>query len=149
MTSAPFKNPNATQTRNPHKIARKGFIPRSTANLVMTIEPSAMIMPHDRSIPAVRMISVWPMATTPTTITCCRMSEKFWPVRKRSDWNAKNAHAMASAMNGPNVATGGMCANHPRTPGLAAVAVWVLKIPLPRAQTLPRERRRERDLDSC
>ena len=48
-------------------------------------------------MPAVRMIRVCPMAMTPTTITCCRMSEKFWPVRKRSVCDAKNAHAASSA----------------------------------------------------
>ena len=44
-------------------------------------------------MPAVRMISVCPMAITPTTITCCRISERFSPVRKRSVWVAKNAQA--------------------------------------------------------
>src|SRR5262249_39199172 len=124
--SAPLRNPNATHTSNPHRIARYGLMPRSTANFVITIEPSAMIIPQDRSIPAVRMTSVCPMATTPTTITCCRISEKFCPARKRSDWYAKNAQASASAMNGPKVATGGRCSSSPRTPGLAAAAVWVL-----------------------
>ena len=45
----------------------------------MTIEPSAMTVPHDRSMPAVRMISVWPIASVPITITCWKISEKFWP----------------------------------------------------------------------
>ena len=43
----------------------------------MTIEPSAMIVPHARSMPAVRMISVWPIASVPITITCWKISEKF------------------------------------------------------------------------
>ena len=59
-------------------------------------------------MPAVRMISVCPIAMTPTTITCCRISEKFCPVRKRSVCDAKKAHAASSARSGPN-ATGGMC----------------------------------------
>ena len=74
---------------------------RSTASLVITMPPSAITMPHDRSMPAVRMISVWPMAMTPTTMTCCRISEKFSPLRKRSLCVAKKTHASSSAMNGP------------------------------------------------
>ena len=81
-------------------------MPASTASLVITMDPSAITIPQDRSMPAVRMITVCPMAMTPTTITCCRMSEKFCPVRKRSVCDAKNAHAASSARNGPNVAIG-------------------------------------------
>lgn len=42
-------------------------------------------------------------------MTCCRISEKFWPVRNRSLCVAKNAHASRSAMNGPSAAIGGLC----------------------------------------
>ena len=96
------------QARSPQAIARYGFMPGSAASLVMTMEPSAITIPQDRSIPAVRMIRVCPMAMTLTTITCCRMSEKFCPVRKRSVCDAKNAQAASSARSGPNVAIGGM-----------------------------------------
>ena len=58
-------------------------------------------------MPAVRMISVWPMAMTPTTITCCRISEKFSPVKKRSVVVPKIAQATASAMKGPSWPMGG------------------------------------------
>ena len=61
----------------------------STANLVMTIDPNAMTAPHERSMPAVRMISVWPMASVPTTITCCKTSEKFVAGEERSVCVAK------------------------------------------------------------
>src|SRR5688572_9781560 len=70
----------------------------------MTIEPSAMTIPHDRSMPAVSTTSVWPMAITPTTTICCRISEKFWLVKNRSDWDAKNAQASSSASSGPEAA---------------------------------------------
>ena len=46
--------------------------------------PSAITVPHERSTPAVRMTSVWPIAITPTTITCCSTSDRLSPVRKRS-----------------------------------------------------------------
>ena len=49
----------------PQRMASGAGRPRSAANLVITMPPSAITMPHDRSMPAVRMISVWPMAITP------------------------------------------------------------------------------------
>src|SRR5476649_641104 len=64
-------------------------------------------MPHDRSMPAVSMISVWPMAMTPTTITCCKISEKFWPLKKRSDSSEKNRPAASRAKTGPSTVTAG------------------------------------------
>ena len=86
----------------PHRIARGAGTPSSTANLVMTMLPSAMTTPHDRSMPAVRMISVWPIAITPTTITCCRISDRFSPLKKRSVVKAKKMQAISSAMKGPS-----------------------------------------------
>ena len=91
----------------PHRIASGAGSPMSAASLVITMPPSAMTMPHDRSMPAVRMISVWPIAITPTTITCCRISEKFSPLRKRSVCVAKKTQASSSAMKGPSVPSGG------------------------------------------
>ena len=119
VISAPFKKPKAAATSKPHRMARYGLRPSSTANLVMTMELSAISMPQDRSMPAVRMMSVCPMASTPTTMTCCRISEKFWPERNRSLCVAKKAHAASSAMNGPSVDSGGRCsmtACHPLPP---------------------------------
>ena len=72
------------RSRCPSRIASTGGTPESTASLVITIEPSAITVPHDRSMPAVRMISVWPMASVPTTITCWMISEKFVGSRNRS-----------------------------------------------------------------
>ena len=69
--------------------------------------PSAMTMPHDKSIPAVKMMRVWPIAITPTTMTCAKISEKFWVLKKRSLWLAKNTHANTSAIKGPSVPKGG------------------------------------------
>ena len=58
VTSEPFANPKAAQASRPRAIARKGFSPLSTAILVMTMVPNDITAPFDRSIPAVRMISV-------------------------------------------------------------------------------------------
>src|SRR6185437_13363262 len=60
-----------------------------------------MTVPTERSIPAVRMMSVWPIASTPTTITCWSTSERLGPWRKRSLFNEKNAIVNSSARNGP------------------------------------------------
>ncbi len=92
----------------PQRMAIGAGRPRSAANLVITMLPSAMIMPQDRSMPAVRMISVWPIAIMPTTITCCRISEKFSPREEPvGAWKPKMAQAMSSAMAGPSVPIGG------------------------------------------
>jgi hypothetical protein len=107
VTSRPLSRPKPMVTAMPQAMASRGGRPWSTANLLMTMEPSAMTMPHDRSMPAVRMISVWPIAMTPTTMTCCRISEKLPADRKRSDWNEKNTQAASRASSGPSVAIGG------------------------------------------
>ena len=86
----------------PHSTATGVGRPRSAANLVITMLPKAITMPHDRSMPAVRMISVWPIAITPTTITCCKISDRFSALKKRSVVIAKNAQAIANAMKGPS-----------------------------------------------
>ena len=54
-------------------------------------------------MPAVRITSVWPIASTPTTITCCRTSERFCACRNRSVLNEKNAIVSTSARSGPTV----------------------------------------------
>jgi hypothetical protein len=97
VTSRPLIRPNSVVTPMPHSMASAGGRPSSVANLVITMPPSAITMPQDRSMPAVRMISVWPMAMTPTTITCCRISDRLPPVRKFSDCVAKKMHAPSSA----------------------------------------------------
>jgi len=107
VTSRPLSRPKAMQASSPHPMARYGFMPLPTASLVITMPPSAITMPHDRSMPAVRMISVWPIAIVPTTITCCRISEKFCTDRKRSLWVLKKITASSSAITGPRVASGG------------------------------------------
>src|SRR3990167_791065 len=107
VTSSPLTRPKAVVAPMPSTMASSGCRPSSVTTLVITMEPSAITMPHDRSMPAVRMISVWPMASRPTTITCCRISEKFWPDRKLSAWMAKKALAASSASKGPSTAMGG------------------------------------------
>ena len=102
VTSRPLTSPNSAVTPMPHPIASTGGMPSVVAKRVITMPPSAISMPHDRSMPPVRITSVWPMAITPTTATCCRISEKFSPLKKRSVVAPKTAQAMISAMKGPS-----------------------------------------------
>ena len=107
VTSSPLASPNSAVTAMPQATASGQGRPKSAANFVITMLPSAMIMPQLRSMPAVRMISVWPIAMTPTTITCARISDRFWALKKRSVVTAKKAQAIASAMKGPSWPIGG------------------------------------------
>ena len=113
-TSPPLTKPTSMQVAMPSRIASTGGTPESTASLVITIEPSAIAVPHDRSMPAVRMISVWPMASVPITITCWMISEKFAGSRNRSDCVVKKMQASISAISGPSCAT-----RSPETFGIA------------------------------
>ena len=68
--------------------------------------PSAITIPQDKSMPAVKIIKVWPMASTPTTMTCCMISERFWPLKNRSDWVAKKVQVASRASQGPRAPQG-------------------------------------------
>jgi hypothetical protein len=98
----------------PSRTAISAGTPLLTAILVITIEPKAITTPQDRSMPAVRMMIVWPMASVPITITCWNTSEKFSPVRKRLDCVVKNAQTRTSAISGPSCAS-----RSPEMPGRA------------------------------
>ena len=80
-------------------------MPPATASSVITMPPSAISLPQLRSMPAVRMISVRPIAIVPTTITCCRISEKFCTDRKRSLCVAKQTTASGSAARREGIET--------------------------------------------
>ena len=41
------------------------------------MEAKIAIAPHERSIPAVKIIIVWPIAIEPTTATCCKTKDKL------------------------------------------------------------------------
>jgi hypothetical protein len=97
VTRPPLSRPKPIATARPITIASAGATWLCTASFVMKIDDSAMTRPQERSMPAVMMTSVWPMASVPSTITCWRISEKFGPARKRSDLIEKKMTAMASA----------------------------------------------------
>ena len=70
----------------------------------MTIDESTMMAPTDRSIPAVRMMIVWPMARVPMTITCWTIREMLLACRKLSATIEKMITDSSSTMAGPRVA---------------------------------------------
>ncbi|MDH6152261.1 hypothetical protein OKW46_006251 [Paraburkholderia sp. WSM4179] len=109
VINRPFSKPNKVLAPMPHRIARIGGTPSTTANFVMMIEPKAITMPQDRSMPPVSTISVWPIAMTATTIVCCRISDRFWNDRKRLLCEIKNAQASTSAISGPISDSDGRC----------------------------------------
>src|SRR5215218_3330074 len=96
------------------------------------------------------MTSVWPIARTPTTITCCRINERFCASRKRSLFSEKNAIVKTSATNGP---TTGAVAIRRRTlsaegPAVAVVSVVAIgsRRRRPGRRTTPRSLLREGSL---
>ena len=103
-TSPPLTKPTIMHVATPSRIASSGGTPESTASLVITIDPRAIAVPQERSMPAVRMISVWPMASVPTTITCWMISEKFLASRNWSDCVVKKMQASSRAISGPSCA---------------------------------------------
>ena len=58
VISVPLSAPNAAHTKRPRAMVRIGLSPALTASDVITMVPSAMTVPLDRSMPAVRMTSV-------------------------------------------------------------------------------------------
>ena len=50
-------------------------MPCSALSLALNSIARIAIAPTERSMPAVRMIRVWPTARAPTTATCCRISD--------------------------------------------------------------------------
>jgi hypothetical protein len=66
----------------------------------MTIELSTMTAPTERSMPAVRMMSVWAIARVPTTATCCVIRERFAGFQKRSFRSPKTITEITSTIAG-------------------------------------------------
>ena len=68
VTSPPLIAPNATHTRSVDPSATTG--PLAPALCAITMVPKTATAPIERSMPEVRMISVWPTARMPTTTDC-------------------------------------------------------------------------------
>src|SRR4051812_29489336 len=103
VTSMPLPMPKAVQTAIPSRIARYGLTPLATASFVMTMVSKAITKPFERSMPAVSMTSVSPIASTPTSIDCWTISEKLSPVMNWSDFSEKKTQAASRASSGPKI----------------------------------------------
>ena len=77
VISAPLSRPQAVPTPKPSSSASGPGRPGSVPSLAITIDDRTMIAPTERSMPAVRMTSVWAMPSVPTTITCWTISDRF------------------------------------------------------------------------
>ncbi|EEF23288.1 conserved hypothetical protein [Ricinus communis] len=73
-TRKPLSSPQMPPTARPATIATGVGKPYVTATLPMTTEEMTMMTPIERSMPAVRMTSVWAAPRMPTMAICCRMS---------------------------------------------------------------------------
>ena len=104
VTSAPLSRPHAVPTPKPMSSASRPGTPWSADSLAITIDESTMIAPTDRSMPAVRMISVWAMPSVPTTITCWTISDRLPGCRNRSAVRLKMITARTRTNSGPSVA---------------------------------------------
>ncbi len=70
----------------------------------MTTVARIMIAPTERSMPAVRMISVWAMPSVPMIVTCCRISDRLKGAKNRGRRaTLKTRTPSSSTMNGTAV----------------------------------------------
>ena len=76
-TSTPLMKPQTMPVRNPSAKATSGGQPQMTARRPITTEDSTMMTPTERSMPAVRITSVWAMPRVPMMVTCCSTSDRL------------------------------------------------------------------------
>jgi len=84
VMSRPLRSPAAVPKMKPRPSAATPGTPKSAESLPMTIETKTAMAPTERSIPAVRMMMVCPMASVPTNMTCWTIRLALNGVRKRS-----------------------------------------------------------------
>ena len=84
--------PQTTPTPNPSSSASRPGTPWSADSLAITIRESTITAPTDRSMPAVRITSVWAMPSVPTTITCCTISDRLPGDRETVGGDAEEDH---------------------------------------------------------
>ena len=104
VTSTPLRQPkNAPQSEAERKGEDVGT-PSITARRPITTDEITMMTPIDRSMPAVRITSVWPMPRMPVTITWVRTVEKLLAAVKR---DGLTAHAEQQAEHQHDEGNGG------------------------------------------
>jgi hypothetical protein len=100
VTKNPFKAPPAVPIRMPIRIASGPGTPPEDARLAMISIENTVSAPTDRSMPAVRMISVWPMASAAMIATCWNRIDNVCGCRNRGLTTAKTITATISTSNG-------------------------------------------------
>ena len=102
VMSSPLSIPQAVPKAKPRSRAATPGTPNSLEALAMMMETKTAMAPTERSTPAVRMMSVWPMASVPTTATWPMTSETLPALRNRSGaFRLKATSMMTSTMSGP------------------------------------------------
>jgi hypothetical protein len=86
-TSQPLRKPAAMPISRPRPTARTGSRPDRTVSPVIITDERAMIHEQERSMPPVRMISVWPIEMVPTTMTM--EDQRDWARQNLSLWVVK------------------------------------------------------------
>jgi hypothetical protein len=84
VTSEPLRKPKATPHSNPSGNATAIGTPSMTARRPITTEEITMMTPTDRSMPAVRITSVWAMPSVPMMVTWVRTVDRLLAVTKRA-----------------------------------------------------------------
>ena len=100
VTRTPLSTPSAGRPRTRSGARASPGRRGRRASFTMTRDDSTMAMPMDRSIPAVRMITVWPTASAPTTAICCTRSDSACGRRKLSEKMPKTITDTISTMSG-------------------------------------------------
>src|SRR3954470_9722922 len=100
VTSVPLSSPVSSPTARPISRAISPGTPWSWLSLTITSDDSTIAIPMDRSMPAVRMITVCPTARAPTTAICWTSRDRACGRRKLSATMPKTTTARISTING-------------------------------------------------
>src|SRR6201992_2047152 len=107
VTSTPLMPPQIRPMIAPMIRAGTTGTPELMASPAITIWARIMAAPTDRSMPAVKMMMVWPRASRPITATCCSMIDRLARAKNRVLIRPKITTARISTISGPS--DGGAC----------------------------------------
>ena len=100
VTSRPLTRPKNVPRAMPRIRARKPGTPLLAARFAMNIMAKMQIAPTDKSIPAVRMTSVCPMASAAMIAVCWMMIDNVAGWANRGLMMVKMMNAMISTISG-------------------------------------------------
>src|ERR1700761_2779696 len=132
VTSTPLMPPQIRPMTSPMIRASTTGTPELSASPAMTIWARIMTAPTDRSIPAVRMMMVWPRASSPITVTCWSMIDRLARAKNLVLISPKITTARMSTISGPSdgwacsAAWNGLARRREAAGGASAVAGGVV-----------------------